>query len=327
MKAVVYTEYGAPDVLRLQEVEKPSPSEKEVQIKVHATAVTAADVNARGFVFVPDGFGFLPRLMFGLRGPKITTLGIAYAGEIEAVGSGASLFKEGDQVFGMTGTAYGAWAEFVCMPKDGMVIAKPNNLSYEEAAALPFGSTTALFFIRDKGHVQSEQKVLVNGASGDVGTHGVQLAKYYGAKVTGVCSTANLELVKSLGADKVIDYTQEDFTQNGETYDAIFDTVGKTMFAGIKNSLTDDGLYLAGAGGLREFVQMARTSLVGGKKVITGQATEHVEDLIFLRDLAQAGEIKPVIDRRYPLEQIVEANRYVDTGRKKGSVVITVAHA
>lgn len=324
MKAMVYTEYGPPDVLQLKEVEKPAPKEDEVLVRVYATTVTTADANARGFVFIPAGFGFLPRLMFGIRRPKMSILGTVLAGEVEAVGAGVKEFKEGDQVFGET--RFGAYAEYICLPEDGMLAAKPSNLNYQEAAAVPFGSHTALYFIRDKANLQSGSKILINGASGDVGTFAVQLARYYGAEVTGVCSSTNLELVKSLGAVNVIDYTKEDFTKNGQTYDIIYDTVGKTTFAGCKSSLTGNGLYLAGAGGLKAFIEMGWTSMVGSQKVLAGMAPEHKEDLITLKELCEAGEIKPVIDRTYPLEQMVEAHRYVDKGHKKGSVVIAVEH-
>jgi len=324
MKAMVYTEYGPPDVLQLKEVEKPAPKEDEVLVRVYATTVTTADANARGFVFIPAGFGFLPRLMFGIRRPKMSILGTVLAGEVEAVGAGVKEFKEGDQVFGET--RFGAYAEYICLPEDGMLAAKPSNLNYQEAAAVPFGSHTALYFIRDKANLQSGSKILINGASGDVGTFAVQLARYYGAEVTGVCSSTNLELVKSLGAVNVIDYTKEDFTKNSQTYDIIYDTVGKTTFAGCKSSLTGNGLYLAGAGGLKVFIEMGWTSMVGSQKVLAGIAPEHKEDLITLKELCEAGEIKPVIDRTYPLEQMVEAHRYVDKGHKKGSVVIAVEH-
>jgi NADPH:quinone reductase-like Zn-dependent oxidoreductase len=324
MKAMVYTEYGPPDVLQLKEVEKPAPKEDEVLVRVYATTVTTADANARGFVFIPAGFGFLPRLMFGIRRPKMSILGTVLAGEVEAVGAGVKEFKEGDQVFGET--RFGAYAEYICLPEDGMLAAKPSNLNYQEAAAVPFGSHTALYFIRDKANLQSGSKILINGASGDVGTFAVQLARYYGAEVTGVCSSTNLELVKSLGAVNVIDYTKEDFTKNSQTYDIIYDTVGKTTFAGCKSSLTGNGLYLAGAGGPKAFIEMGWTSLVGSQKVLAGMAPEHKEDLITLKELCEAGEIKPVIDRTYPLEQMVEAHRYVDKGHKKGSVVIAVEH-
>ncbi len=327
MKAIVYTEYGPPDVLQLKEVEKPTPKDNEVLIKVYATAVTAGDVNARGFVFVPRGFGPLPRLMFGLRRPKRTILGMEFAGEVEAAGKDVKSFKEGDQVFGETGMSFGAYAEYLCQPEGGCMAIKPANTTYEEAAAVPFGAFAALYFLRDTANVQRGQKVLVVGASGGVGSYAVQLAKYYGAEVTGVCSTKNLETVKSLGADKVIDYTQEDFTQNGETYDIIFTSVvGKASFSSCKNSLKPRGLYLAVAGGLQEFAQMLWTSMMGGKKVLAGEASARQEDLIFLKELLEAGKIKPVIDRCYPLEQTAEAHRYVDKGHKRGSVVITVAH-
>jgi len=328
MKAIVYTEYGPPDVLHLTEVEKPTPKDNEVLIRIYATTVTTGDCNARGSVFVPPGFGFAQRLVFGLRRPKRTILGVDLAGEIEAVGKDVKLFRKGDQVFGITGASMGAYAEYVCMPEDGRLAIKPANLTYEEAAAVPFGAITALYFLRDKGNVQHGQKVLINGASGGVGTYAVQLARYYEAEVTGVCSTTNLELVKSLGADKVVDYTKEDFTTSGETYDMILDTVvGKTSFSRCRDSLNREGLYLAVAGGLGVFIQMAWTSMTGGKKVLAGVAPDRKEDLLFLKELIEAGRIKPVIDRCYPLEQMAEAHRYVDKGHKKGNVVITVAHS
>ena len=326
MKAIICTKYGPPEVLQLKEIEKPTPKDNEVLIKIYATTVTTADSNIRGFVFVPAGFGFLPRIMFGLRKPKINIFGTELAGEIEAIGKDVRIFKESDQVFGMPGSSFGAYAEYICLPEEGALAIKPVNMTYEEAAAVPFGAHTALFFLRDKGNVQSGQKILINGASGGVGTYAVQLARYYGAEVTGVCSTTNLELVKSLGANKVIDYTKEDFTKNGETYDIIYDTVGKTSFSDCKKLLKQKGLYLAGAGGLLEFVQMGWTSMIGNKKILAGQVPERKEDLIFLKELIEAGKLKAVIDRRYPLEEIVEAHRYVDKGHKKGNVVITVEH-
>jgi len=327
MKAIVYTEYGPPEVLHLEDVEKPAPKDDEVLIKIHATTVTTGDVNARGFTFVPPGFGPLPRIMFGIRAPKLSILGSDVSGVIEAVGKDVRSFKEGDQVFGMDGEALGTYAEYVCRPEAGTLVMKPVILTHEEAAAIPFGFSTALYFLREKADIQSGQKVLINGASGGVGTAAVQLAKYFGAEVTGVCSTRNLDLVKSLGADKVIDYTKEDFTQNGETYDIIFDTVvGKTSFTGSKNSLKENGVYLAVAGGLKEGVQMLWTSVFGSKKVIFGggMACERKEYLLFIKELAEAGKIKPVIDKIFPMNQTAEAHRYVDSGRKKGNVVITV---
>ena len=324
MKAIVYTKYGSPDVLHLEEVKKPVPKDNEVLIKIHATSVTAGDCNARGFVFVPPGFGFVSRLAFGLRKPKQPILGVELSGEIVDVGKDVRLFKTGDQVFGIS-VKYGAYAEYICMTEDACLAMKPANLTFAEAASIPFGANTALYFLRDMAKLQSGQKVLIIGASGGTGVFAVQLAKYYGAEATGVCSTGNLEMVRSIGADHAIDYTKEDFTQNGQTYDVILDMVpGNTSFARYKASLKPNGLYLAGAGGLEVFAQMAWTALTGGKKVIAGVAPDRVEDLIFLKELLEAGKLKPVIDRRYTLEQTAEAHHYADTGRKKGSVIITV---
>jgi len=326
MKAIIYTEYGPADVLHLAEVEKPTPKENEVMIKIHATSVTAGDCNARGFTFVPSGFGFLPRLMFGLRKPRQPILGMEFSGVVEATGKDVKQFKKGDPVFGITGEKYGAYAEYICLPENARLVIKPAGITFDEAASIPFGATTALYFLRDIAQLQPGQKVLIIGASGCVGVYAVQLAKTYGAEVTGVCSTANLELVRSLGADRVIDYTKEDFTQNGETYNVIFDmVVGNDAFPRCQTSLKPNGLYLAGAGGLKAFAQMAWTSFTGGKKVIAGMAPDRREDLVFLKELLASGKLKAVIDRRYPLEQAAEAHRYADTGRKKGSVILTVA--
>lgn len=327
MKAIVYTQYGSPDVLRLQEVEKPAPKDGEVLIRVHATTVTSGDCNIRGFTFVPAGFGFLARLMFGLRKPNKTILGIELAGQIEAVGKGVTRFKPGDAVFGIDGSRLGAYAEYKCMPETAGLAPKPANLTYEEAAAIPNGALTALTFLRNMVHLRPGQKILIVGASGSVGSAAVQLARYYGADVTGVCSGANAALVLSLGADRVIDYTQEDFTKNGQTYDLIFDTVGKTSFAGCRSSLAPHGLYLAGAGGLKEMAQAAWTSRSRGQRVFAGVSSERQEDLAFIKELVEAGALKPVIDRCYPLEETAEAHRYVDRGHKKGNVVIRVKNS
>jgi NADPH:quinone reductase-like Zn-dependent oxidoreductase len=327
MKAIVYTEYGPPEVLQFVEVEIPTPTDDEVLIKIHATSVTTGDVNARGFTFVPPGFGPLPRLMFGVSGPKKKILGSDLAGIIEAVGEGVTEFQVGDQVYGIDGENLGAYAEYVCRPAEGALALKPANMSFEEAAAIPFGGCTAWFFLKEKGNIQPGQRVLVNGASGGVGIYAVQLAKHFGAEVTGVCSTKKMDLVRTLGADKVIDYTQEDFTQSDETYDLIFDTVvGKTSFSRCRKVLQPNGLYLAVAGGLKEGVQMLWTSIVGGQKVVFGggMGSERKDILHSLKDLIEAEEMKAVIDRTYPLEQIIEAHRYVDQGHKTGSVVLNV---
>ena len=325
MKAIVYTQFGPPDVLQLEEVEKPSPKDNEVLIKIHATTVTTGDMNARGFTFVPPGLGLLARLMLGFRKPKKSILGMELAGEIEAIGRDVKQFKEGDQVFGMDSNGMGAYAEFKCMSEEGALAIKPAHMTYEQAAVVPFGAHTALFFLRDKGNIQRGQKVLINGASGSVGTAAVQLAKYFGAEVTGVCSTRNLEMVKSLGADQVIDYTKDDFAQSDETYDLILDAVvGKTSFSGCRDSLKQNGRYLAVAGGMKEMMQTLWTSMIGSKKVIAGPAAARAEDLRFLVELFEAGQFKAVIDKRFPLEQTAEAHRYVESGHKKGNVVITV---
>jgi NADPH:quinone reductase-like Zn-dependent oxidoreductase len=324
VKAIVQTKYGPPEVLQLQEVEKPVPKENEVLIKIHATTVTAVDCTFR------QGSPFIGRFFSGLTRPKNPIPGTEFAGEVEAVGADVKRFKEGDQVFG-TSTGNGAHAEYMCLPEEGATLAiKPVNMTYEEAAVID-GSLTALPFLRDKGNIQSGQEVLIYGASGSVGTAAVQLAKYYGAEVTGVCSTANLELVKSLGADKVIDYTQEDFTKSGQTYDIIFDAVGKTSFSRCKGSLKQTGIFLEAALTPAILPQMLWTSKIGSKKAMiafTGlmPACERTKNLVFLKELIEAGEIKAVIDRTYPLEQIAEAHRYVETGHKKGNVVITVEH-
>ncbi|MEQ1582700.1 MAG: NAD(P)-dependent alcohol dehydrogenase [Candidatus Nitrotoga sp.] len=324
MKAIVYERYGSPDVLQLKEVEKPTPKNNEVLIKTHATTVTSGDWRVRS-LDVPAGFGLIMRLVFGISRPKQPILGSELAGVIESVGKAVSKFKVGDPVFAFSDTSMGCHAEYKCMPEDGAVALKPPNLTFEEAAALSFGGTTALDFLR-RGKLKSGERVLVNGASGAVGTAAVQLARHFGAIVIGVCSSANLELVISLGASHVIDYTQEDFTQNGETYDVIVDTVGTAPFSRSKASLKEGGRLVMVLAGLPDMLQAPWVSMTSSRQVIAGPAAVRVEDLRFLAGLAEAGEFKPVIDRRYPFEQIAEAHRYVDTGRKKGNVIITLGH-
>jgi NADPH:quinone reductase-like Zn-dependent oxidoreductase len=322
MRVIVYNKYGPPDVLQLGELEKPVPKENEVLIKIFATTVTAVDCTFR------MGKPFFARMYTGLTKPKNPVLGSEFAGEIESTGKDVKLFKEGDQVFGTT-PGYGAYTEYLCLPEEGATLAiKPSNLQYEEAAACD-GFLTALPFLRDKGKILKGNKVLINGASGSVGSAAIQFSRYFGAEVTGVCSTANLELVKSLGADKVIDYTKQDFTKTAETYDIIFDSVGKTSFSSCKRVLKRKGIFLEAVITLAVFPHVLLTSMIGSKKAMimaTGlrPPDKRTQDLIFIKELIEAGKIKPIIDTRYPLEQIAEAHRYVDKGHKKGNVIITL---
>ena len=326
MKAIVYERYGPPEVLQLREVPTPVPKANEILIRVHAVAVTAGDANMRGFTFVPRGFGPVPRLMFGLTKPRKQILGLNMSGEVEAIGKNVTLFKTGDQVFGSTESVLGAYAEYVCLPEDGVLALKPPGTSHEEASTYAFGAQTALYFLRNLGKVTSGQRVLISGASGSVGTFAVQLAKHFGAHVTAVCSTSHLNLVKSLGADAVIDYTKEDFTQNGVKYDAILDVTGKVPFSRLKDSLTTNGVHLAVQASVPDFARVLWTSIRGGRKIKAGVAMANKEDLQFFKQLMDARKIQAVIDKAYPLEKAVDAHRHVDSGHKKGNVVLSIGH-
>jgi NADPH:quinone reductase-like Zn-dependent oxidoreductase len=316
MKAIVYSRFGPPEVLQVKGVDKPEPMAHEILIRIYATTVVKEDPDFRAS---PGFNGFLK--------PRNPILGQELAGVIEETGSKVTRFRSGNQVFGID--MFGAYAEYKCMPEDGALAIKPANMSYEEAASVPNGALTALPFLRDKGRIRSGQSVLIYGASGSVGTAAVQLARYYGAEVTGVCSTANLVWVKSLGADQVIDYTQGDFINNGKTYDIIFDTVGKRSFSECRGSLAERGVFLTTGIMPGNMLHVLWTSVTGGKKVMfaaTGlrPAREKAKDLIFLTGLIETGKLKAVIDRCYPLEKIAEAHRYVEQGHKKGNVVINV---
>jgi NADPH:quinone reductase-like Zn-dependent oxidoreductase len=329
MKAIVWTKYGSPDGLELQDVEKPAPKENEVLIKIYATTAFAGDCELRSLKFPLPLMSLAMRIYVGLIRPKrMTILGQELAGEIEAVGKDVKLFKEGDQVFGTTGFGMGAYAEYICLPEkpkgmSGPLAIKPANMSYEEAAAVPTGGLEALHFLR-KANIQSGQRVLINGAGGTIGTFGIQLARHFGAEVTAVDSTGKLDMLRSIGADHVIDYTQEDFTKSGQTYDVIFDVVGKSSFSGSIKLLKQNGSFLLANPGLSHMLRGPGISRRSSKNVIQGAANKTARDLNFLKELIEAEKIKTVIDRCYPLEKTAEAHRYVEKGGKKGNVIITV---
>jgi len=331
MKAIVFTEYGTPDVLKIKEVAKPSPKDNEILVKVHATPVNYGDLTARNFGNLTSSEFNMPaplylpaRMSFGWNKPKINILGSELAGEVEAVGKDVTKFKAGDQVFAYLGMNMGANAEYVCIPESGSVALKPVSLSYEEASTLPYGAIMATSLL-GKANIQRGQKVLINGASGGIGSMAVQLAKHFGAEVTGMCGTPRLEFVKSLGADKVIDYTKEDFTQNGETYDLIFDILGRSSFSKLKRSLKPNGIYLLASYKMKALLEMLWTSITGSKqKVICAFANETPESLVFVKGLVEEGKIITIIDKCFPVEQAAEAHRYVESGHKQGNVVITI---
>ena len=329
MKAIVWTKFGPPEVLQLQEIAKPAPKDNEVLIKIYATTVSAGDSQLRSLklplayrlpIFI--GVGFLRRFR-----PHLFILGQEIAGEIEAVGKGVTRFHQGDQVFSWTGLGLGGYEEYTCLPETGVMARKPANMTYEEAAPLAVGGLEAVYFLK-KGHIQSGEKVLIVGAGGSIGTFAVQLAKYAGAEVTGVDSTEKLDLLRSLGADHVIDYTQEDFTKRGETYDMVFDAVGKSSFSRSFRVLTPNGRYVLGNPPLSHRILGRWTTRSSNKQVIpwaTRTVSEYADDCQFLTELIEAGKLHSVIDRCYPLEQAALAHRYADTGQKKGNIVITVA--
>ena len=324
MKAMLYTKYGPPHVLQLKEVEKPIPKDNEVLIRIYATTVTAGDCELRRFD-MPILFWLPIRIYMGILKPRIKILGQELAGEIESVGKEVKLFEKGDQVFAAADARFGAYAEYKCLPSTQVMALKPADMTYDEAAGVPVGGLNALHFLR-KAKIQRGQNVLIYGSTGSIGTFAVQLAKYFGAEVTGVCSTRNLEFVKSLGADRAIDYTKEDFSKTGETYDVIFDTIGKSSFSRSKRSLKKKGCYLLANPGLSQTARGLWTSMTSSKKVIMALASYRTQDLVFLKELMEAGKLKPVVDRRYPLEQMAEAHRYVEKGHKRGNVVITLEH-
>jgi 2-desacetyl-2-hydroxyethyl bacteriochlorophyllide A dehydrogenase len=326
MKAIVWTRYGPPDVLELQEVEKPVPKANEVLVKIFAASVTAGDCELRSLK-IPVLLRLPMRIYVGFRKPKRTTvLGMELAGEIESVGKDVKLFKKGDQVFGSPGFSLGAYAEYICLPEDpeeGAVAVKPANMTYEEAATVTIGGLEALHFLK-QADIRSGEKVLINGAGGSIGTYAIQLARLFGAEVIGVDSAEKLDSLRSIGAHRVIDYTKEDFTRMGEAYDVIFDVVGKSSFSRSKRSLKRNGRMLLANPGPLQMIRGKWTSMTTSKKVIFGAADYKKEDLIYLKELIEAGKVKSVIDRHYSLEQIAEAHTYVEQGHKKGNVVITI---
>jgi len=328
VKAILHTEYGSPHLLQSKDVDKPAPRDNEVLIAIQATTVSTGDCNMRNFTFVTRSMRPLAKLMFGIGKPwRPRVLGTELAGEVESVGKQVTRFKKGDRIVASTGMAGGGHAEYACVAENGALALKADSLSWEEAVAIPFGANTALYFLENLGKIQPGQKLLIIGASGSIGSAAVQLAKHFGATVTAVCSGANTQMVGSLGADKVIDYTREDFTASAETYDIIFDIVGATTFRRSQHLLEPHGVFLQNIMGLTDMVRVLWTSIAGGKKIKGGVAMENRERMNVIAELAATGKLKPVIDRRYPLEQIAEAFEYVEQGHKKGNVVIVVGHS
>jgi NADPH:quinone reductase-like Zn-dependent oxidoreductase len=330
MKAIVFTDYGSPDVLQLKEVAKPTPKENEILVRVHATPVNYGDLTARDFAHsqfnMPAPLYLPARLAFGWNKPKINILGSELAGDVEAVGKSVTKFRPGDAVFAYVGMKMGANAEYICLPESGTIAIKPVNMGYAEAATLPYGAIMAVSLLH-KVKLKPGQKILINGASGGIGAMAVQLAKFYGAVVTGICGAPRLDYVKALGADKVIDYKKQDFTQNGETYDVIFDILGRSSFARCKNSLTPNGIYLLASFKSRALWDMVWTYFASPKKVVCAMADEKAENLVFVKKLVEEDKIKAILDRRFPLEQTAEAHQYIESGGRQGNVVLILAQA
>jgi len=331
MKAIVYTEFGSPDVLRLEETAQPTPKPNEILVRVRAASVNFGDIMARSFKSVtPRGFNMpflfwlFTKMAFGWRKPKIKILGNEFAGEVVSVGKGVKRFKPGDQVFGHAGPRFGAYAEFLSLPESAPVAHKPANLSFEEAAVIPYGAVIALPLLR-RANLQPGRKILINGASGGIGSAAVQIAKSFGADVTGVCGGPRFEFVQALGADRAIDYAEQDFTRNGETYDVIFDILGQARFSDCRHSLKPRGVLLYASFKTRHLLAMIRTTLTRGRRVVCAIAPGSLKDLLAVKELVEAGKIKAIVDRRFPMEHAAEAHRYVETGRRRGSVVIITA--
>lgn len=331
MKAITYTEYGPPDVLHITDLPKPVPQDNEILIRIYATPVSFGDITARRFneitpaqFSMPMPLWLISRLQFGINTPKKRVLGSEFAGVVEAIGSAVTRFQPGDEVFGYRGADFGANAEYLCVAEDTVVAHKPANVTLEEAATIPYGALTALNLLK-RIDIKPGDKVLINGASGGIGSYALQLAKHYGAEVTGVCSTPRVETVRKLGADHVIDYTQENFTQNGETYDLILDILGKSSFEQVKGSLAPDGRYLLASFKIKQLLQMLWTSFTSRKKVICALAIEKPDDLLHIKELVEAGALTTIIDRRYPLEEAAEAHRYIEQGHKTGHVLLMLA--
>lgn len=333
MKAILYTKYGSPDVLHLGEVDTPKPKDNEIMIKIHATPVNFGDITVRNIkekmtlrkFWMPTPFWLLTRLEFGFNKPKRskTVLGSDLAGEVTVTGKDVTRFKAGDRVFAYRSSLMGGNAEYICVPENSIVAHMPSNMSFAEAATIPYGTMTALNLLR-KANIQKGQKILINGASGSIGSAATQLAKYYGAEVTGVCSAPKMEFVKTLGADKVIDYIKNDFTKNGETYDLILDVLGKSSFAACKNSLTQNGLYLLATFKTRHLLPMLWSSIKGGKRMICALSNEKTDGLVHIKELIEAGSLKTVIDKSFSMGQAAEAHRYVESGQNKGNVIIII---